>query len=103
MSEYTREEFKAKWIAALRSGEYKKGTEAYYYDGCHCTMGVAVSLISGRNEFDDGALDKLCELFPEIEPGGGGIWGDIANLNDYGNDDGPLTFEQMADYLEQKL
>ncbi len=49
-------EIKAKWVAALRSGDFTQGTGALNYDGRYCCLGVLCEL--GRQE---GVVEKEVE------------------------------------------
>jgi hypothetical protein len=88
-------ELKAKWIAALRSGEYPQGRMSLR-DGAnrHCCLGVLCA-VAGRDldpayiddnyDFAETALSK-----PAAD--------DLIAMNDDGK-----SFAEIADYIEQKL
>lgn len=104
-------EFKKKWVEALRSGGYKKGTQ-HLYNASHnsyCCLGVACYLASGyapRTSFIPTDLTLVPEV-PEILRGAGGIPGMLARMNDGLNESGeaivPKSFSEIADYIEQNL
>lgn len=54
-------ELKAKWVAALRSGQYRQGKEALYADGAYCCLGVLCRIA--------GATMKPTTLLVEDEDG----------------------------------
>ena len=116
------QEFKERWIAALRSGEYKQGRNTLYNSGKFCCLGVACELL-----VEDGILDKTylrtnifsygpkgmsddyfsssvlpdaaCDVL-EIDAKGtfsGGHFTEnqLTNLNDTGT-----SFEEIADIIE---
>ena len=92
MSEYQKmdPELKAKWTAALRSGEYtqtrfrlQRPPEGY------CCLGV-LSCLLGR--IDEG-------YYPTAEVGGQPTENDLINLNDYEGYD----FPTIADWIEENL
>lgn len=39
-------EWKKKWVAALRSGDFKQGTMRMYKDGANCAFGVLDAIVS---------------------------------------------------------
>lgn len=52
-------EIKAKWVAALRSGEYKQGRAYLRFDGAHCCLGVLCELAVKAGVASKRGLDKL--------------------------------------------
>lgn len=94
-------EFKAKWVAALRSGEYKQGFCFLHNraNNSYCCLGVACKLAgveSSRNQYITGvSLDKI----PYWLQGNVGIPYILANLND----EQQKTFPEISDYIEQNL
>lgn len=107
-------DFKAKWVAALRSGEYAQGPAALYnreHDS-YCCWGVACVLLGmpkesiedqtkqpswiGMNK-EDWPITKIidinhdaADLLAEMNDGTGGV------TKKY-------TFEEIADYIEANL
>lgn len=55
-------EIKQKWVDALRSGEYKKGTEYLYSDNGFCCLGVLCDLHS--KETGEGWIDISSRYSP---------------------------------------
>ena len=107
MSEVTPEEFKTKWVSALRSGEYTKTEGTFYAEtpNCFCTLGLAIHLISedGCTRLNQGML-QLEALWPSLrDVDDGNLYNQIVNRNDGENGFEPHTFEQMADFLEERL
>lgn len=67
-----------KWVAALRSGEYKQAKQQLFDDntGDHCSYDPIFNLIGGRAKWE-----KV----------------DLANKNDAG-----MSFAEIADLIEQE-
>jgi hypothetical protein len=120
-------EVKRKWVAALRSGEYRQGEGALHNldtDGNHrfCCLGVLTDLAIKDGVVEDWALGNKANLQCEGQvaylPEPVAIWavGDpLLALCDFHvevagehntlagcNDDG-YTFEQIADIIEEQL
>lgn len=91
---------KAKWIEALRSGNYKQTREQLmtpdYIEPAYCCIGVGyVACINRKIDFGDDtymAADML-------GIGDGPIVDELIALNDVDH----LSFEAIADYIEAKL
>lgn len=95
---------KRKWVAALRSGKYKQGTNALHEDRAYCCLGVLATvsgcrwrngypLISGHHVDDGGEL-----LSPTIFGLPAPIQKKLARKNDKGE-----PFDRIADYIEEHL
>lgn len=102
------EDFKKKWLEALRSGEYKQGKKHLVIannnnkNKYYCCLGVA-GKICGLGDEHMKNFDFLTENFancgiPEILIGEFGEAAELAEMNDNGN-----TFEEIADYIEKEL
>jgi hypothetical protein len=121
-------EVKAKWLAALRSGEYKQTTRQLRCDDSFCCLGVLSDLHAkdtgnGEWEEEDGVLyyesegyaksdilpypvvdwSGLTDSSPCVRVGitdskGEGSKMMLAELNDEGS-----TFEEIADLIEAQL
>jgi hypothetical protein len=119
-------EVKAKWLAALRSGEYEQTTETLKQDGCFCCLGVLSDLHAketGNGEWreEDGVLYYEVDGFAksDVLPHPVAKWAGLddespsvkvnlfsddgcammlAELNDSGT-----TFEEIADLIEAQL
>lgn len=92
-------EIKAKWVAALRSGEYKQTRGMLKKEGpdgpSFCCLGVLADVI-GEGEVPPG--------YAELNYRGGQApptWAqsDLVRLNDGRR----WTFNQIADYIEERL
>lgn len=96
-------EFKARWIAALRSGEFKQGEGRLCSRGprpSYCCLGVARKIdgVEGCYQGDWGseyyppkkALDKWGLPYSSAA--------ELARMNDGGK-----SFAEIADYIEQNL
>lgn len=46
-------ELKAKWVAALRSGEYEQTTGALRKEGGYCCLGVLCDVVGATWKYDD--------------------------------------------------
>jgi hypothetical protein len=102
---------KAKWVAALRSGEYSQGESALKKDGKFCCLGVLCDTIdpSGWSEPEktgytrytfEGSSDE-CWLPGTLEEKLGlrSKTGPLMAMNDYDK----KSFAEIADYIEQNL
>lgn len=106
-------EFKAKWIAALRSGEYKQGQSSLYNpsDDTYCCMGVigvmlGVDKVSMSNKayFDSKPIDTRIEIpdgLPTIFDGSdiNSACHMFARMNDIEG----KSFSEIADFIEENL
>lgn len=108
MKKYTLpKEFGKKWIAALRSGEYKQGQQTLcsYADSKYCCLGVAAK-ISGANFLEIVGkqwvkLDSDLNL-PSVLKGSGAnsdLVYDLVSLNDHEN----KSFPEIADWIESNV
>lgn len=95
-------EFKEKWVAALRSGEYKQTTcQMFGSDGSYCCLGVAAHLLG----MTDVSADPYMKLPEAIN---GGFENPTAKYLMQMNDgNGSFTesapFSEIADYIEANL
>lgn len=109
---------KAKWLEALRSGEYKQTQKTLYSEGAYCCLGVLCDIIEpdawttdqyGNTRHND-MLNVPSEDFllriglPEdtdIDVDGmpTGVITHLMNLNDREN----KNFNQIADWIEENL
>ncbi len=104
-------EFKEKWIAALRSGEYKQGSEVLYSNsrGTYCCLGVAciVGGMSKESIAGCGLIQCMEEYkdVPELLIGDGNPIGTLTAMNDGVSEykGRPQTFLEIADYIEKEL
>ena len=110
--------FKAKWVAALRSGDYDQGRGALSVAGKFCCLGVACAitniplLVSGGRHslllppeihfseivkwWQTLPQDRYCIRSPVVVVGG--VWKALSELNDCGK-----TFAEIADLIEAQL
>src|ERR1044072_7016718 len=96
------EELKAKWVKALRSGEYKQGQwKLRTADGAHCCLGV-LACVSGIGISDDGSTvpkGRGVGYGPIVDLiGGDATRAKLTGMNDHGE-----SFAKIADYIEQNL
>ena len=96
-----------KWVAALRSGEYKQAKDFMEHKGGFCCLGVSAKvldpyiILEGKHDlgpfpevFD--AYGFRCDL-GEID--GDHSWGDKVTCLAEANDRG-VTFAEIADFIE---
>lgn len=104
MGEIMNPELKAKWVAALRSGQYKQTCEFLRDSKGYCCLGVLAEINNpdvwcsadvSKNE--DGYL--FTEMFNARERLGlpHGLLGQLAQMNDTGK-----SFGTIADYIESR-
>lgn len=93
-------ELKAKWVAALRSGEYRQGCRFLLTEsGAMCCLGVLREVASPGNRDSSMDNNKMPTLEQRV------LWfgtfdnsGVLADMNDAGS-----TFSEIADYIEANL
>jgi hypothetical protein len=95
---------KARWVRALRSGRYRQGAEALLtVDGSYCCLGVLAKI--QRCNFSAVPVDMLDSSSPLREAlakyAGGLSEEDQDTLA--GMNDGGASFDEIADYIEEKL
>jgi hypothetical protein len=104
------EDFKKKWIEALRSGEYKQGENALFHrtDNTFCCLGVAYHVATGELPVDGyyfipstGVSPdfEFAATIPDILRGGAGIAAQLAQMNDCRR----TPFPEIADWIQDNL
>lgn len=113
-------EIKARWVAALRSGEYKQGKNKLCSDGKFCCLGVLCDLYSKDHSVEPGQWadngtgkwyfgSKYALPTPVIEWAETGTNSPMVKLlthKDYLaalNDAGTHNFNDLADLIEAQL
>lgn len=112
-------EWRDKWCAALRSGEYKKTTGQLREGDCqnstYCAMGVLAAIMRPEPEHWNGVYfvshgEKYDAGLPRDLLREAGLssfeQSDIIELNDEGDPEEesyPLTFNEIADWIEENL
>lgn len=111
-------EIKEKWVAALRSGEYKQGMGQLRdsSDSRFCCLGVLTDLYikeTGQGKWDSNFFrsgNKDGNLFSGFTPEPVRVWAGLRDRNpqvDATNlatlNDGGCTFNQIADKIEEYL
>lgn len=113
-------EIKAKWLAALRSGEYGQGKDCLKGPGGFCCLGVLGDLMveEGKAEWQTDGEDGQAKLFdnklvlsPQVVDWAGlpsdpegffcgdvGLKAPLTMMNDQG-----ATFEELAKIIEERL
>ena len=114
MSDLVFEEVKGKWLAALRSGEYRQGEgQLRSEDGGYCCLGVLCDVIDpegwGR---DDGEWEwenhlsmltaEICELMGLTDDGYFSTAVEGRHSLVALNDSGEYSFGRIADIIEEK-
>lgn len=114
---------KAKWVAALRSGEYKQGAGALARGGRYCCLGVLCDLavkagvlveVSFADEEEDQlTYDGADGVLPDsvvdwadlshTDPEVGGVSFDARDLRLSAHNDSGKTFAEIADLIERYL
>lgn len=96
-------DIKARWVAALRGGEYVKGTMSFERDGRFCCLGV-LCVVEGQPPFDPGAGAPFGNWdFADSVMGDNDASMELAHRNDGANGYKPHSFSQIADYIEAEL
>jgi len=89
-------EFAEKWVAALRSGEYKQSTKNLYNDAGYCCLGVACKIEGISDDAMFGVVYPNIKWVPEhLQYNNLQI--ECANLNDQQH----KSFPEIADWIEQ--
>jgi hypothetical protein len=95
-------EFKAKWCAALRSGEYKQGRHGLRDGDRYCCLGVACDVLDPKG-WDGARFGGLAGHMPDAVGHRIGLFRvamyRLADMNDL---DGK-SFSEIADYIEANL
>lgn len=91
------EDFKRRWVFALRSGKYKQGTGTMYNSklDTYCCLAVASDIYSG------GATKNSYTFLPEAIAGGfdNEIAATLIDMNDMHR----MSFNEIADWIEANL
>lgn len=102
-------EFAEKWIAALRSGEYKQGEGSLFDGDSYCCLGVGC-VVSGMRPktIEMGSIIQRKYRKPPKEIRGDSeenrLVAHLIDMNDGNNSDGThYTFPQIADWIEQNV
>ncbi len=97
-------EAKAKWLPALRGGQYQQGKSLLHSDGRYCCLGVLHEVCSGAwdEEDEDGDYSVKGEFCLLAD----GMYGlDEPTMQHLAkmNDDLDKSFVEIADYIEANL
>lgn len=93
-------ELKAKWVAALRSGEYKQGREVLRNGDQFCCLGVLCDIIG--LEVLDGVYDPMGYEAARKAIGQHDL-SQFWHRNDGAHGTAPHSFHEMADYIEANV
>ena len=92
------------WILALRSGKYTKGKRQFKTsNGAYCCLGV-LCMVLKHPEWIHGTRQKV-DNYVALRRESGLTTAEtdkLGHINDYGGDS-ELTFQQIADYIEQHI
>ena len=102
--------FVEKWIEALRSGEYKQTRETLvvkkpFHHSKYCCLGVACRVADIKDEeiINDNELCYLEEPLLSRIPAYTNFIRSLESRLITMNDDDKKTFEEIADYIEERL
>lgn len=99
-------ELKAKWVEALRSGNYQQGRYSLKKDGKYCCLGVLCE-VAGVTASGDGGLYVIHgRVWTTTIPYGAFGLTDtqISNLTDLNDSQGPSNpFPDIANFIEKNL
>lgn len=99
--------FKAKWIAALRSGEYKQTKNTLCNDDGYCCLGIAGKLcgVSDNQMSNNWEFRQPIKGLPKILVGSAASSSEnkITHMLASLNDDHDKTFPEIADWIEENL
>jgi len=94
--------FKSKWISALRSGTYDRGTKMMFnpQNGTYDPLGVAhrIAGVSHREIANEDAPSKTHRFLPNMLVNDAELVSKIISFNDKG-----MSFKWMASYIENNL
>lgn len=108
-------EWKPKWVAALRSGDYKQGhgslklVDPKTGENQYCCLGVlceVMGICSNTRVFLDQHIAALAGLPPAPTPFGfdrQNVQSDLARMNDGSLGQRKLAFGEIADWIETNL
>lgn len=101
------EDFKRKWVKALRSGKYKKGFSYLKIESGgefqYCCLGVACEISGGNFKRQDGNYPHKDNTdIPAMLRGRNKVTNKLAFMND-GIDETEKSFAEIADYIEENL
>ena len=108
ISKAKRKEIYTKWVAALRSGEYKKTTRRLRADDKFCCLGVLCEVVGKRWNANQAITVKDREYLALLPPGFAGLSYDttcaLADMNDgiYEQQRGK-SFKAIATWIEKNL
>lgn len=96
-----KQEWKEKWVKALRSGEYEQGREWLKRNGKFCCLGVLCDISKLSEWYEDTYIGLSGALPREVSKLVGGV-GEQNKLVDM-NDREKKSFLEIADYIEKNL
>lgn len=97
------QEFKEKWVAALKSGDYKQGKMRLHNqeENTYCCLGVLCAITGVESSRDEYIWGFPEEQIPVMLQGNRSnpVVNNLVRMNDrYGK-----SFSEIADYIEQNL
>jgi hypothetical protein len=110
------EDFKKRWVEALRSGEFKQGQGYLEYEGKFCCLGVLCKITGtpttktidygeGDVEVDTEYIPTTVKNIPEFMTDYKPVPKTLADMNDgdKAKDIKPHSFLEIADWIEANL
>lgn len=101
-------QLKAKWLCALRSGEYEQATGKLQDDGRYCCFGVLLK-VAGYTDEQMGGCGTIVQVSPSLAldiegpEGGDDLRVKLENMNDGVKGQRRCSFAEIADYIEANL
>lgn len=92
------EDFKKKWVEALRSGEYKQGRHQLYDFDAYCCLGVGYKVATGKTPPRRAYIPLDCEAVPKQLIEANPLTNRLSAMNDNGQ-----HFSEIADWIEKNL
>lgn len=104
-------ELKAKWVAALRSGEYKQGTGVLHNGEGYCCIGVFCEVSADPSwdgeyitgETEEGTITRMDNFLPYDVTQKYKLDKEILGVLWRMNDCRGASFAEIADYIESNL
>jgi len=97
-------ELKAKWVKALRSGEYKQGFSSFEKEGRFCCLGVLCKIMNEPTQEPATGLNNW-DVVHEHLGRDYGVVDELWHRNDgvYSFGGKRHSFSEIADYIEENL
>lgn len=99
------QDLKARWVKALRSGDYAQGQMVLRYNNKFCCLGVLCDVSGAGKWVDNDSIYQVDERRFEMDLGSGSLWlrrEHEAMLIEM-NDEHGASFAVIADWIERNL